>query len=459
MQRQPVTLLRDQAASSGDGATVGDTRRPSYHIWTIGCQMNVADSERLAGALGQLGFRQAASPDDADLVVLNSCVVRQSAEDKVVGRLGLMKSAKQRRPGQVLALMGCLVGPKHDDLERRFPHVDVFMRPQEYRPLLELVGQRYGIDWEGCIGPLLPAEPEVASYVPIIHGCDLFCAFCIIPYRRGRQVSRPIPELVREVELLAARGVREVTLLGQTVDAYGRDLPGQPDLADLFHAIHDTPGLERIRFLTSHPSFMSERIIQAVAELPKVCEQINLPVQAGDDQVLERMRRTYTVAQYRELVSSIHQTVPGVALSTDVIVGFCDETDAEFQHTLDLLQDLRFDKVHVASYSTREGTIAARRLEDTVPRHEKERRRKAVEELQEKIAAAINAPLQGQTVEVLVDGRERGRWKGRTRTDKLVFFSDGDADYHGQMVRVRIDKTSAWSLQGTLAAREEEREL
>jgi tRNA-2-methylthio-N6-dimethylallyladenosine synthase len=495
MQRQPVTLFRDHAAAKGGAAPLEGTTSPSYHIWTIGCQMNTADSERLAGALDQLGFRQAASPAEADVVVLNSCVVRQSAEDKVTGRLGLMKPLKQKRPDQVLALMGCMVGPKHDDLERRFPHVDVFMGPQEYRPLLDLLGQRYGIDWEGCIGPLLPAHPEVSSYVPIIHGCDLFCAFCIIPYRRGRQVSRPIPELVREVELLAARGVREVTLLGQTVDAYGRDLPEQPDLADLFHAIHDTPGLDRIRFLTSHPSFMSQRIIQAVADLPKVCEQINLPIQAGDDAVLERMRRTYTVAHYRELVSSIHQTVPGVALSTDVIVGFCGETDAEFQHTLDLLQDLRFDKVHVAAYSTREGTIAARRLEDTVPREEKDRRRKAVEELQEKTAAAINAPLQGQTLEVLVDGMERGRWKGRTRTDKLVFFShggasseptlgtgvqedrnlqlqpmgvsqpdetraaswsEGEADYHGQMVQVRIDKSSAWSLQGTPVAREEQ---
>ena len=466
MPDQPVTLLLGGGESN---PPPGESKTPSYHIWTIGCQMNKADSERLGAALGQLGFREAPSPGDADVVVLNSCVVRQSAEDKVVGHLGMMKSVKRRRPGQLLALMGCMVGPQRGELQDRFPFVDVFMSPQEYRPLLDLVGKRYGVDWEGCVGPLLPAQPDVTSYVPIIHGCDLFCSFCIIPYRRGRQVSVPIPQLVREVELLATRGVREVTLLGQTVDAYGQDLPEQPDLADLLHAIHDTAGLERIRFLTSHPMFMSQRIIEAVAELPKVCEHINLPVQAGDDVVLEGMRRTYSSDEYRRLVERIRETVPGVAMSTDVIVGFCGETEAQFQGTLDLLRDLRFDKVHVAAYSPRAGTIAARKLEDTVPLKEKERRRKLVEELQEKTAREINGRLLGQTMEVLVDGRERGRWKGRTRTDKLVFLQESAqpapggaaeegvgpplrgieaADYQGQMVQVRIDKTSPWSLQG-----------
>jgi tRNA-2-methylthio-N6-dimethylallyladenosine synthase len=416
--------------------------------------MNKADSERLGSALDQLGFRQVGSPQDADVIVLNSCVVRQSAEDKVASALGAMKPLKQKGMDRILALMGCMVGPKHDELRRRFPYVDVFMRPQEYRPLLEMVGQRWGIDWEGCLGPLLPAHPSVASYIPIIHGCDLFCSFCIIPYRRGRQVSRPIPEVAREVELLAARGVREVTLLGQTVDAYGQDLPGQPDLADLLHAIHDTPGLERIRFLTSHPMFMSDRIIRAVAELPKVCEHINLPVQAGDDGVLQAMRRTYTRDEYVRLVGRIRETVPGVAMSTDVIVGFCGETPAQFQGTLDLLRELRFDKVHVAAYSPREGTIAWRKLEDTVPQQEKERRLQLVEEQQEGIAQKINTRFLGQTVEVLPEGRERGKWKGRTRTDKLVFFQDGEADSHGQMVNVRITRTGPWSLQGELVVGE-----
>ena len=261
-----------------------------FYIWTIGCQFNKADSERLAVALSQLGMEPVEDFRRADLIVLNSCVVRQSAEDRVVGMLGFLKPWRLRRPDRVLALMGCMVGPRPEELKERFPWVDLFLRPQQFRPLLDLVGERLGIDWEGCLGSLVPERPSVTTYIPVIHGCDLFCTFCIIPYRRGRQVSRPLEEVVREAEMLARRGVKEVTVLGQTVDAYGLDLPGKPDLADLLHALNEVEGLERIRFLTSHPNFMTDRIIRAVADLEKVCEHINLPVQAGDDEVLARMR-------------------------------------------------------------------------------------------------------------------------------------------------------------------------
>ena len=452
---QPMSFVGARGAQPSSGraatATAGPPDPQSFHIWTIGCQMNKADSERLAAALTQMGLHEAPSMHQAEVVVLNSCVVRQSAEDKVTGTLGLAKPLKTRHPSRVLALMGCMVGPRHDDLKRRFPFVDVFMRPQEYAPLLDLLGERLDVDWEGCVGPLVPAHPQVTSYIPIIHGCDLFCSFCIIPYRRGRQVSRPVPEVVREVSLLAARGVQEVTLLGQTVDAYGADLPDTPDLADLLYALSDVSGLRRIRFLTSHPMFMSDRIIRAVAELPTVCEHVNLPVQAGDDAVLERMRRTYTRDDYLRLIDRIRSTVPGVALSTDVIVGFCGETEEQFQRTCDLLEEVRFDKVHVAPYSTRSGTIAARKLEDDVPRPEKEQRRRRVEAIQERIAAETNAPLLGRTLEVLVEGRERGAWKGRTRTDKLVFFRDQEQDYTGRLLPLRITRTGPWSLQGAPA--------
>ena len=409
--------------------------------------MNKADSDRLGSALEQLGLQEVAEARDADVVVLNSCVVRQSAEDKVANNLFQMRPVKKQRPEQVLALMGCMVGPKADDLQRRFPHVDLFMRPQQYEPLLELVGERLSVDWEGCVGSLAPLHPEVTSYVPIIHGCDLMCTFCIIPYRRGRQVSRPVDEVVREVSLLSERGVKEVTVLGQTVDAYGHDLEDRPDLADLLTRLNDVPGLERIRFLTSHPSYMSQRIVEAVADLPKVCEHINLPVQAGDDEVLQRMRRPYTSQEYRELVSGIRETVPGVSMSTDLIVGFPGETEEQYQQSVSLLEELRFDKVHCAAYSTRPGTIADRSMPDDVPQEEKTRRMKAVDELQEGIASEINARYLGDTVEVLVDGRKRGKWQGRTRTDKLVFFPD-DADRLGQLVNVQIEKAGPWSLQG-----------
>ena len=419
----------------------------SYYIWTVGCQMNKADSERLASALEQLGLQAVDGPRDADVVVLNSCVVRQSAEDKVVGTLGMIKSLKASRPDLVLALMGCMVGPKTDQLEARFPHVDTFMRPQQYGPLLDLVGQRMGLDWEGCVGSLTPARPSVSCYVPIIHGCDLMCTFCIIPYRRGRQVSRPIPEIVVEVELLVDRGVKEVTLLGQTVDAYGYDLPDKPDLADLLHALNPIEGLSRIRFLTSHPMFMSPRIIQAVAELDKVCEHINLPVQAGDDTVLARMRRHYTQREYRNLVDRIRATIPQVSLSTDVIVGFPGETREQYQHTVELIEDIGFDKVHGAAYSSRPGTVASRNMPDDVPQEEKAYRLRNLEEVQKQILSRKNSRLLGEMVEILVDGHNKGKWQGRTRYDKLVFFQDGD-EHLGELMKVKVTSTSPWSLQG-----------
>jgi tRNA-2-methylthio-N6-dimethylallyladenosine synthase len=423
----------------------------TFYIWTIGCQMNKADSERLGSALEQLGLSPVEKAGDADVVVLNSCVVRQNAEDKVANTLRAVQPLKKRRPQQVLALMGCMVGPQTGELQERFPNVDLFMRPQQYGPLLDLVGQRLGVDWEGCVGSLAPSQPSVNCYVPIIHGCDLMCTFCIIPYRRGRQVSRPVDEVSREVELLVQRGVREVTVLGQTVDAYGHDLPERPDLADLLHRLDDISGLERIRFLTSHPSFMSQRIIEAVAHLPKVCEHINLPVQAGDDEVLRRMRRPYTEGEYRELVRRIRDTIPEVSLSTDIIVGFPGESREQYERSLQLVADLRFAKVHAAAYSPRPGTTAFRAMEDNVPAEEKARRLKELDSLQEKLLTESNAALMGRQVEVLVDGHKKGKWQGRTRTDKLVFFPDS-GEWLGQLVNIKIQQTSPWALQGALAA-------
>ena len=426
----------------------------SFHIWTIGCQMNTADSERLASALEQMGLESAEDARDADVVVLNSCVVRQSAEDKVVGNLGAFSRLKRQDPDRVIALMGCMVGPKSDQLARRFPYVDVFMRPQQFEPLLDLLGDRMSVDWEGCVGNLAPTRPDVACHVPIIHGCDLMCTFCIIPYRRGRQVSRPVDEVAREVELLVSRGVREVTVLGQTVDAYGHDLPDdhgtRPDLATLLTRLNNIDGLDRIRFLTSHPNYMSRRIIESVAELPKVCEHINLPVQAGDDEVLARMRRNYSRSEYMALVQEIRDTVPGASLSTDIIVGFPGETDDQFQRTYDLVEELRMDKVHCAAYSTRPGTIADRTMEDDVPHEVKVSRRQRIDALQERILTEVNADLIGSEFEVLVEARKKGKWQGRTRSNKLVFIpmQESDDDRMGELVNVRVERAGAWSLQG-----------
>ncbi|MDP6422932.1 MAG: tRNA (N6-isopentenyl adenosine(37)-C2)-methylthiotransferase MiaB [SAR202 cluster bacterium] len=420
----------------------------SYYVWTVGCQMNKADSDRLESALGQMGLDPKDAPKDADVIVLNSCVVRESAEDRVVGMLTSLKPVKQQDPDKVIALMGCMVGPQTSRLTERYPYVDLFMPPQKFGPLIDLLGERMGIDPEGCIG-LLTASADIATYVPIIHGCNKFCTFCIIPYRRGREVSRPLAEIVGEVQGLARRGVREVTLLGQNVDSYGHDLDGNTDLGDLLSAVNDVEELDRVRFLTSHPNDMSDHIIDKIAGLDKVCEHVNLPFQAGDDTVLESMRRGYTNEQYRKLVDKIRDRIPGVSLATDLIVGFCGESQEQFERTVELVRDIRFDKVHSAVYSTRPGTIASRGMQDDVLPEEKQRRFRVIEQLQEQVVTEINADLAGTRQEVLVEGRRRGRWFGRTRNDKLVFFDD-DRDRRGELVEVLVDQTGPWSLRGTL---------
>ncbi len=438
----------------------------TYVIWTVGCQMNKADSERLAGTLEAAGLTPARSADDADVVVVNSCSVRQTAEARVIGKLGFLKGLRKKNADLLVALTGCMVTPNDEELRRQLSFVDLFLPPLQWGPLLSELTARgmarrpQPLASEVACGPGLagrsaPAEGDSrpTRWVPIIYGCDNFCTYCIVPYRRGRERSRPLEEIVAEVEALVGQGAREVTLLGQNVDSYGHDLPGRPDLADLLARVSEVVGLWRIRFLTSHPKDMSERLIAAVAALPKVCEHINLPVQAGDDRILKAMRRGYTVEGYRTLVERIRARIPEVALSTDLIVGFPSETREEFMRSYRLLAELRFDVVHAAMYSPRPGTVASR-MPDDVPPAEKRERLQMVEELQEGIARERNAVLVGREVEVLVERRRKGKWEGRTRSDKLVFFTH-PADWRGRLATVRVDKASAWSLQGELAGSEQ----
>jgi tRNA-2-methylthio-N6-dimethylallyladenosine synthase len=443
-----------------------------YHIWTIGCQMNTADSQRLALEIERLGYAWTDDAESADVVVLNTCVVRQQAEDKVYGRLGSLRTVKQARPATVIALMGCLVGHKPAaSLARRFPGVDVFIPPSEWRPLTDLLRARAmdavgratesnqlaerwqlqdAVAWDGFAVPSHERGHTVTAHVPIVYGCNWACTFCIIPSRRGPERSRPADEIVRQVEELVADGVREVTLLGQIVDRYGHDRGEADALPRLLRRLNDVGGLARIRFLTSHPSFMTPEILDTVAELPKVMEHIEVPFQAGHDAVLARMKRGYTVADYRRLVDDIRARVPGVAVHTDIIVGFCGETMAEFQGTMDLLSELRLDKAHIAKYSPRPGTVAAKILPDDVPAAEKERRRAVLDAIQESVCGARNAAHIGQTVEVLVEGRAKDRWRGRTRTNKLVFFPD-PRPLLGELVQVEITWAGPWSMIGRSA--------
>jgi len=410
--------------------------------------MNKADSERLGSALDQMGLVPSLSKDDADIIVLNTCVVRQNAEDKAVGTLTSLKPSKELNPDRVIALMGCMVGPNTSALEKRFPYVDVFMAPQQYDPLIDYLGEKLQIDTTGCVGPLT-AAPAISTYIPIIHGCDKFCSFCIIPYRRGRETSRNVEEIVHETEMLVKRGVKEVTLLGQNVDSYGHDLVGNVNLSNLLFAVNEVAGLERIRFLTSHPNDMEDSIIEAVNGLDKVCENINLPFQAGDNEILRTMRRGYTNEEYRRLIDKIRQKVANVSISTDLIVGFCGETDQQFSNTLEMIKDIKFDKVHSAAYSTREGTIASRKMVDDVNETVKKERLQIINDEQEKIVAGINAELKGEIQEILVEGRKKGKWFGRNRNDKLVFFYS-DNMKSGQMIDVKINETSPWYLEGSI---------
>ena len=435
--------------------------------------MNEADSRRLASALESVGYAPADRVEDADVIVLNTCVVRQSAEDKAYGRLGSLRPLKKRRPELVVGLMGCLVGVKdYSALTHRFPWVDVFMPPSEPGPLLDHLIERGMVEADRAIDTiqtadrlriqdsnlLLPGNEQgnlISAHLPVVLGCSHACTYCIIPYRRGPERSRPIDQILTEARSLAAQGVREVTLLGQIVDRYGMDLPQGgtspvPSLAILLRRVHDIEGLERIRFLTSHPSWMGDDLLDAVGGLPKVCEHIEVPVQAGDDEVLERMRRGYTVDDYRRLVERIRQRIPGVSVASDVIVGFPGETETQFQHTHDLLAEIRLDKVHIARYSSRPQTLATRSFSDDVPLAEKERRRKALDDLQARILTEINGHLLGQTVQVLVEGQKKGRWWGRTRNDKLVFFED-ENNWHGSLARVGITWTGPWSLIGEIS--------
>ncbi len=430
--------------------------------------MNVADSQRVASELEKLGYHATRDAESADVIVLNTCVVRQSAEDKAYARLMSLKPLKQARPTLVLGLMGCLVGVRDaSPLQKRFPFVDVFLPPSDPSKLVALLRERNGIESRGedyeivqreletryelmDADLILPAHERgnlVSAHVPIIYGCNHVCTFCIIPYRRGTERSRSIGEIVAEVRALVAQGVKEVTLLGQIVDRYGYDVGDDPRLPDLLRVLNDIAGLERIRFLTSHPLYMTDDLLDAVATLPKVCEHIEVPVQAGDDAMLKKMKRGYTVDDYRALIAKIRARIPHASIATDIIVGMPGETEEQFLGTYNLLKELQLDVAHVAMFSPRPNTVAARWADD-VPPEEKERRRKAIDDLQAEIVGKINAKFLGQTVEVLVEGKNKHRWKGRTRTNKLVFFEDDTRDWKGKLVNVKIEWTGPWSMIG-----------
>lgn len=425
--------------------------------------MNVADSQRVSSALEHLGYAQTEQPDDADVIVLNTCVVRQSAEDKAYGRLTSLRPLKDKNPNLVINLMGCLVGVRGSEkLQQKFPYVDVFSPPSDPGPLVSFITQgevrslenaettrRFLAMDEELILPVKERNQLISAHVPIVYGCSHACTFCIIPYRRGIERSRPVGDIVAEIRSLVAQGVKEVTLLGQIVDRYGTDIPDGPNLAGLLRIVHQVEGLERIRFLTSHPNYFGDELIDTIAELPKVMPHIELPIQAGDDKVLLEMKRGYTQNEYREIIGKIRAKLPDCSIATDIIVGFPGESEEQFMQTYQVLADLKLDIAHLARYSMREGTVATRRMIDDVPEEEKMRRLHLLDDLQEQIVAEINARYLGQVVDVLFEEKVKGRWKGRTPTNKLVFV-EADDDLKGRIVPVTIIWTGPWSMQANL---------
>lgn len=424
-----------------------------YHLWTIGCQMNEADSERASAVLDTFDWQQTHKAEEADLLLMNTCVVRQQAEDKIYSRLDYVQSLKKKNPHLVVALMGCLVGKskKHlDDLKARFPYVDLWLPPSDVTPLVQHIQAHSGA--ADTVNPRdipsVSTHAAIVSYIPIVLGCSHACTYCVIPYRRGGERSRPSADILHDAARLAAQGTKEIILLGQIVDRYGLDVPGEILLPDLLKKIGDIDGIQRIRFLTSHPTWITPELIDTVATHPKLCPHFEIPVQAGSDAVLHNMKRGYTADEYRALVACIRDRIPGASIYTDIIVGFPGETDAQFGDTLTLMRDIRPQMIRIAKYSPRPLTYAMRHLPDDVPEDEKERRRIALDALLRDLLTEENAALLDTTHDILVESVEKnGRRRGRTPTYKQIFVEHTDAA-PGQLLKTRITHTAPYSLIG-----------
>ena len=407
--------------------------------------MNVADSQRVDVGLKRLGLDEEKNIEDADIVVLNTCVVRQSAEDTATGLLGRLAKQKKRK-STFICVTGCMVESTTKTLAERFPQVDLWAKPQDTPKIIENIADFLDLSSDGCVENLIPEKSKFTEFVPIVQGCDKFCTFCVIPYRRGRETSKPMDQIFDEIKQLVDNGTKEVTLLGQNVDSYGHDLNPKMDLSDLMHNIHDISKLLRIRFLTSHPNDMSIKLINTIKDLPKVCKCINLPFQAGSNRILANMRRGYTRDQFLRKIDQIRNIIPDVTLTTDLIVGFPGETELDFLDSINLLKEVDFDKVHVAAYSERKGTFAFRQIEDDIPQKTKRERLNEVNKLQDTVQNILNSKYLNKFYEVLIEGKNRDKYYGRTEGDKLVYVENLNETFIGQILKTRIIDFSPYSL-------------
>jgi len=435
-----------------------------YFLQTYGCQMNENDSEKIAGMLESLGYFEAEFPDEADLIILNTCCVRRNAERKVYGRIGQFKRLKERNPDLLIAVCGCMVQQESElsVLRDRYPYVDLVFGTHNLHRLPELLrqvqagGTRVIEVWEseGEVIEGLPIKhkPGFQAWITVMYGCNNFCSYCIVPYVRGRERSRPRESILEEVRKLVGEGFSEFTLLGQNVNSYGKDLPGDYDFASLMRDVSEIDGVKRLRFTTSHPKDMSERLIDVIAEGENICEHIHLPLQAGSNSVLERMNRRYTREDYLRLIDKIRERIPSCAITTDLIVGFPGETREDFDDTLDMVKRVRFDSAFTFAYSPRVGTPAAS-MQDQVPKDERMERLYELIEVQNSISKEKNQEMLGQVVEVLIEGPSKTnptKHQGRTRTNKIVTFDPTEDLAIGSPALVRITEAKTWTLEGEL---------
>lgn len=432
-----------------------------YSINTFGCQMNENDSERLAGMLAEMGYTHTDNVEESNLIIYNTCCVRENAELKVYGHLGALKGLKRQKPGVVIAVCGCMMQQPEvvEHIQKKYRHVDLVFGTHNLYKFPELLysvlstGENVIDVWDcdGTIAEDIPIlrEEGVKAWVTIMYGCDNFCSYCIVPYVRGRERSRMPEDIISEIKKLGEQGYKEITLLGQNVNSYGKDLGEGYNFAKLLQSINEVEGIERIRFMTSHPKDLSDDLIAAIRDCDKVCEHLHLPIQSGSTQILSKMNRKYTKEQYLKLIDRIRREVPGIAITTDIIVGFPGETDEDFDETIDVMEKVKFDTAYTFLYSRRTGTPAAKSTKQ-VSEGVKKQRFESLVEVQNKISRQINEGMQGQVVEVLVEGLSRtsnDTYTGRTRSNKIVNFQ-GNEKMIGDMVKIKIDRVQTWSLEG-----------
>ncbi len=428
-----------------------------YHITTYGCQMNVSDSERVSAVLEAMNFTQAESEGDADVLIYNTCSVRQKSENRILGSRDKWQELKRKNPNLVIGVTGCMVAHKGYNFKHKLPEVDITFDIQELPNLPQKLAKTMGVDLKlPEYGDYLNIVPKTKNnfqvYVPIMTGCNNFCSFCIVPFTRGREQSRPVKDVLDEIKAFVKTGAKEVTLLGQNVNSFrGSKEDGKPaSFAYLLQQVADIDGIERIFYTSPHPKDMKEDMIKAHATIKKLCPTVHLPVQSGSSSVLRRMNRYYTKESYLELVNRFYEAIPGITITTDMIVGFCGETEEEFQDTLDLYRKAKFDLVFLGMYSPRPHSLAYK-MKDDISAVEKKRRFNLVHALQEDIVEEKNKVYLGQVVHVLVDKIKKGVASGRSEHFKYVEFPADDVNL-GDIVPVTIDETLTWVLRGQKAA-------